>query len=45
LTHFPVIGLLAILGTSGGIYLSRFLKPAVEEQPAPAWMESLKSEV
>ena len=36
LTHFPVIGLLAILSTLGGIVLSRYLKPAVEDQPSPA---------
>jgi predicted MFS family arabinose efflux permease len=32
LTHFPVIGLLSVLCTFGGIFLSRYLRPAVEEK-------------
>jgi predicted MFS family arabinose efflux permease len=36
LTHFPVIGLLSITCTLAGISLSRYLRPAVEDQPAPA---------
>jgi predicted MFS family arabinose efflux permease len=35
LTHFPLIGLLSVLCALGGVSLSRHLKPAVEEQPAP----------
>jgi predicted MFS family arabinose efflux permease len=36
LTHFPIIGLLSILCTLGGISLSRYLRPAVEDRLAPA---------
>jgi predicted MFS family arabinose efflux permease len=42
LTHFPVIGLLSILCTLGCVSFSRYLRHAVEEQPAPAtavWVE------
>jgi hypothetical protein len=42
LTHFPVIGLLSILCTLACISLSRYLRPAVEDQPVPAatvWVE------
>jgi predicted MFS family arabinose efflux permease len=42
LTHFPVIGSLSIFCTLAGISLSRYLRPAVEDQPAPAvpvWVE------
>jgi predicted MFS family arabinose efflux permease len=35
-THFPVIGFLAILCIFGGLVLSRYLKPAVEDQATPA---------
>jgi len=44
LTHFPVIGLLSVLCTFGGISLSRYLKPAVEDPATlaptpPIWVE------
>jgi predicted MFS family arabinose efflux permease len=44
LTHFPLIGFLSVLCTMGGISLARFLKPAVEDQPAPVWEETLKAD-
>jgi predicted MFS family arabinose efflux permease len=42
LTHFPLIGLLAVGCTLTCISLSRYLRPAVEDQPVPAaavWVE------
>jgi predicted MFS family arabinose efflux permease len=42
LTHFPMIGLLAVFCTLASIAFSRYLLPAVEEQPTPAvavWVE------
>ena len=39
LTHFPIIGVLSVFCAFVGIYLSRFLKVAVETQPVPAASE------
>jgi predicted MFS family arabinose efflux permease len=36
LTHFPVIGVLSLFCTFAGISLSRYLRPAVQDQPEPA---------
>jgi predicted MFS family arabinose efflux permease len=36
LTHFPVIGVISILCTLAGISFSRYLRPAVEDQPVSA---------
>jgi predicted MFS family arabinose efflux permease len=36
LTHFTLIGVLSVFCTLGGIYLSRYLKSAVEDQPVPS---------
>jgi predicted MFS family arabinose efflux permease len=33
LTHFPLIGILSLLCTFGGITLSRYLRPAIEDGP------------
>jgi predicted MFS family arabinose efflux permease len=42
LTHFPLIGVLSIFCTFAGISLSRYLRPAVQEEPStavPVWVE------